>query len=78
MRFFSFFSGTICLERIMKMKLRENCFTQVAAPNKIPLIFHNKLKKEINSTVEVGITKVNRMGKQHGCSSFAENSENSP
>ncbi|GFU16658.1 retrovirus-related Pol polyprotein from transposon 17.6 [Nephila pilipes] len=53
------FTGTGRLKRIVKIKLKENFVAHVAAPRKVSLAIHNKVKKELNNMIEAGIiTKV--------------------
>ncbi|GFU36077.1 uncharacterized protein TNCV_2342921 [Trichonephila clavipes] len=40
------FTGTGRLERIVKIKLKENSVPHVAVPHKVPLAIHNKVKGE--------------------------------
>ncbi|GFS28712.1 retrovirus-related Pol polyprotein from transposon 297 [Nephila pilipes] len=49
------FTGTGRLNRIVKIKLKENSVPHVAAPRKVPLAIHNKVKEELNNMVEAGI-----------------------
>ncbi|GFU17372.1 retrovirus-related Pol polyprotein from transposon opus [Nephila pilipes] len=49
------FTGTGRLNRIVKIKLKENSVPHVAAPRKVPLAIHNKVKEELNNMVETGI-----------------------
>ncbi|GFY60653.1 reverse transcriptase domain-containing protein, partial [Trichonephila inaurata madagascariensis] len=49
------FTGTGRLKRIVKIKLKENSVTHVAAPRKGPLSIHNKVKEELSNMVEAGI-----------------------
>ncbi|GFQ84809.1 uncharacterized protein TNCT_344861 [Trichonephila clavata] len=48
------FTGTGRLNRIVKVKLKENSVPHVAAPREVPLAIHNKVK-ELNNIVEAGI-----------------------
>ncbi|GFV31084.1 retrovirus-related Pol polyprotein from transposon 17.6 [Trichonephila clavipes] len=49
------FTGTGRLKRIVKIKLKENTVPHVAAPVKVPLAIHNKVKEELSNMVEAGI-----------------------
>ncbi|GFW10522.1 retrovirus-related Pol polyprotein from transposon 17.6 [Trichonephila clavipes] len=49
------FTGTGRLKRIVKIKLKENSVPHVAAPRKVPLSIHNKVKEELSNMVEAGI-----------------------
>ncbi|GFS39364.1 transposon Tf2-12 polyprotein, partial [Nephila pilipes] len=49
------FTGTGRLNRIVKIKLKENSVPHVAAPRKVPLAIHNTVKEELNNMVESGI-----------------------
>ncbi|GFY46023.1 retrovirus-related Pol polyprotein from transposon 17.6 [Trichonephila inaurata madagascariensis] len=49
------FTGTGRLKRIVKIKLKENSVPHEAAPCKVPLAKHNKVKEELNNMVEAGI-----------------------
>ncbi|GFR14481.1 retrovirus-related Pol polyprotein from transposon opus [Trichonephila clavata] len=49
------FTVTGRLNRIVKIKLKENSVPHVAAPRKVPLAIHNKVKEELNNMVEAGI-----------------------
>ncbi|GFR02203.1 reverse transcriptase domain-containing protein [Trichonephila clavata] len=53
--FVDVFTGTGRLNRIVKIKLKENSVPHVAAPRKVPLAIHNKVKEELNNMVEAGI-----------------------
>ncbi|GFX52599.1 reverse transcriptase domain-containing protein [Trichonephila clavipes] len=46
------FTGTGRLKGIVKIKLKENT---VAAPRKVPLAIHKKVKEELSNMVEAGI-----------------------
>lgn len=49
------FTGIGRLKRTVKIKLKDNYIPHVAAPRKIPLALHNKVKKELQRMVETGI-----------------------
>ncbi|GFR11387.1 reverse transcriptase domain-containing protein [Trichonephila clavata] len=49
------FTGTGRLRRIVKIKLKENSVPHIAAPHKVPLSIHNKVKEELNNMLEAGI-----------------------
>ncbi|GFY67496.1 uncharacterized protein TNIN_112151 [Trichonephila inaurata madagascariensis] len=51
------FTGTGRLKRIVKIKFKENSVPHVAAPRKVPLAIHNKVKEELSNMVEAGIIK---------------------
>ncbi|GFY56938.1 reverse transcriptase domain-containing protein [Trichonephila inaurata madagascariensis] len=48
------FTGTGSLKRIVKIKLKETSVTHVAAPRKVPLAIHNKVKEELSNMVDAG------------------------
>lgn len=49
------FSGSGKLKRIVKIKLKPDATPHVAAPRKVPLALHNKVKEELNRMVHEGI-----------------------
>ncbi|GFX59106.1 uncharacterized protein K02A2.6 [Trichonephila clavipes] len=49
------FTGTGRLKRVVKIKLKENSVPHVAAPRKVPLAIHKKIKEELSNMVEAGI-----------------------
>lgn len=54
------FSGSGLINKTVHIKLKPNCSPHVAAPRKIPLALHDKVREELSRMVETGIiTKVN-------------------
>ena len=49
------FSGIGRLNRVVKIQLKENAIPHVAAPRKVPLALHDKVKAELNMMIEKGI-----------------------